>query len=469
MIKYIKLTKNLFKLFKSKIKFNEILVYDNNLNFILLTDKIIKDNEFLELDIIYPIFLYNKNDDVIDKIYNFTSDIKCKYQLRDDQTPIVNKILDIHNIYSSNAPIYISLVCPCGFGKTILSIDILCNLKYKCAIIVPRKFIIKQWVDKIEDKNNIFMSLDGRKSAIDKINNNLKCDIFICPDKHLENENIRNYIYDNFSMIIIDEAHRYNLNKNITMTRFLYNNIFKFCIFLTATPSNNMNAFVQEHIEVCSDLNKNINVNKNLVIFEMKQNEYKKYNNSQYNYSMGKINNNNFKNIYTKNYYYKYLLSLDEQRNNDIIEIIYKNTILHNTKALILTDYRDHMKTIYNLLKKTYIKDDVYIYDVEDKKCNDLFTSINKDKYIIISTISACSESLDINNLNTFHMLLPITNMKTLTQCAGRILRDFKDDKYIYIYNFSYTTDTINMYNNDKTLMAKMCLSEWKCNELKCS
>ncbi|CCU55672.1 DNA helicase, transcript release factor [Choristoneura biennis entomopoxvirus] len=476
MTKYIKLTKKIFNLFKSKLKSNEILVFDKNFNYIYITDDIIKNNENLDLDIICPIFLYNKDDNSVIKINNFNTNIKCKYILRESQVDVVDKIMDIHTNYSINSPIYISLVCPCGYGKTILGIDIISKVKYKCAIIVPRIFIIKQWVDKIYGGDNkIFASIYGRKKAIEQINNGLDCDIFICPDKHLENDIIRNFIYDTFSMIIIDEAHRYNMNKNITITRFLYNNIFKFCIFLTATPSTNMSTFINEYIEINNDIQHNANVSNNnitkkLIIFELKNNTFGKINDNCKQY-VNKIINNNFSNIYIKNYYYKYCISLDENRNKTIIELISKITI-KNTKSLILTDYRKHMMDIYNSLKQTNLKNIVYIYDVQDKKCNELFSQFNNtntdDTYIIISTISACSESLDINNLNTIHIILPITNIKTLKQCVGRIMRNYNENKYVYIYNFSYINKIINMYINDKTDMVKKTLSEWNCVEIKC-
>ncbi|CCU56280.1 DNA helicase, transcript release factor [Mythimna separata entomopoxvirus 'L'] len=469
MVKYIKLSKNLYKLFKSKIKSNEILVFDTYHNSIIITKDIMDTIESSDLNIICPIFLYNKTDKVISNIYKINTNINCKFTLRELQLEIINKILNINSNYLLHSPLYISIVCPCGFGKTIIGIDLICKLKYKCVIIVPRKFIMTQWKEKFEESSIIFTSFNGRKEAIEKIKNGLNCDIFICPDKHLEDDTIKSYIYNNFSMLIIDEAHKYNLNNNISMTRFLYNGIFKICIFLTATPTNNMNAMINENIVITDQNTENINITKRLLIFELKNNKFNKFNNKCQQF-INKISNNNFNTVYIKNYNYKYCISLDDNRNNTIMELIKKITSV-NTKGLILTDYRTHMYDIYNLLKNTTLKDIIYMYDVKDKNCNNLLSNLknNSNKnYLIISTISACSESLDINNLNTFHVLLPITNNKTLTQCIGRILRDYNEDKLVCVYNFSYINNIIKTYINDNTMLIKKSLSEWECSELKC-
>ncbi|AAG02765.1 DNA helicase, transcriptional elongation [Betaentomopoxvirus amoorei] len=468
MVKYIKLNKKIFNYIKSRLKSQEILIYDKNSNHAIITNDMIEN---IDLDIICPLILYNENDKIIDKINNMDKFIECKYQLREDQLELINNIMNINNNYSCNSPIYLSLVCPCGYGKTILGIDIISRLKYKCAIIVPRIFIIYQWLDKIKQKNNIFASTCGRKKAIEQIKNGLECDVFICPDKHLENDIIRNYIYNTCSLVIVDEAHRYNANKNIVMTRFLYNKIFKFCLFLTATPSNNMNTFINEFIDINNQSQIKIlnDIKKKLIIFNLKDKIFTPINNNC-KYYVNKITNNKFNNIYIKNFNYKYCISLDDKRNEIIIDLILKTTT-DNTKCLILTDYRLHMMNIYNLLKKTHLQNIIYIYDVKNKKCNDLLTEIkNKnEKFIIISTISACSESLDINNLNTFHVLLPITNSKTIKQCIGRIMRNMNEDKYTYIYNFSNINNMINMYINDKTDLIRKVLSDWECVEIKCS
>jgi superfamily II DNA or RNA helicase len=462
MIKLININYKVYKLLKKYIKLSDILIFDKN-----MTSYIINKNNCTNFeDIIMPPCLLSKSEKIFDNIIEFNNNIECMHKLRDEQRHIVDKFFELYKTYDKCTPMYISIVCPCGFGKTILASDIICKLKYKCVIIVPRKFIIKQWEDKFNHNNNIFTSICGRKNAIVHINSNLNCDIFICPDKHLENDIIRNFIYQNFNVVIIDEIHKYNLNNNINITRFLYGSYFKVCIFLTATPSNNMNLMINEVIKI----NKNTDsIKKNLISFELKNIYNSKITDTKCLELIKRINKDNFTDKIYKNYNYKYCISLDKERNNDIIRII--DTITHDkTKSLILTDYRTHMYTLYEIIKnETELSDILYIYDVKNKDCNDLFDKLKlQDNFIIISTISACSESLDISNMNTYHIILPILNIKTITQCIGRILRNMNDDKYVYFYNFSYINDIIRTYINDNIILVKQIMKDWKYSVIKC-
>lgn len=450
-----------YNLFRSKLKMTDILIYDKNLN-----SYTVSNNKLLEYnDIILPPSLLNFKYAFSDKNENMVinNSIDNSIILRENQKEIIETFFYIYNRYE-NHPLYILMSCPCGFGKTILSIDIIYKLKLKCLIIVPRKFVIKQWYDKISKNINVFTSINGRKNAIKEINNNLNCDIFICPDKHLENDIIKNYIYKNFNFVIIDEIHKYNLNKNIAITKFLYGKYFKLCLFLSATPSNNMNLMINESIKV--ERKENNIIKKKLISFEPYSKRDIKIINPRCNKIIEQIRKDKFKNAYIKNYNYKFCISLDSIRNETIIKLVSEIT-QENTRAILLTDYRNHMFDIFNILKKSNLSKITYVYDVKDKNCIDMLNIFkNKNSFLIISTISACSESLDIINLNTFHILLPMSNITTITQCIGRILRNLSDDKYIYMYNFSYINDILRTFINDKSNTIKKQLTEWNFNTI---
>ncbi|AAC97786.1 ORF MSV148 putative DNA helicase (vaccinia A18R), similar to SW:P20534 [Melanoplus sanguinipes entomopoxvirus] len=446
---YSKLSPALHAALRSRINNNSVLCYDIYMNPIIYNDPNTVNNTLIRIP---PRMLknYDKISFNLKSISNESLEIS-NLELRHKQKHIFNKILEIYNINESNKPLYISLVCPCGFGKTILSIAIINKLKFKCVIIAPMKFIVSQWVDKINIFNKdlkIYSSIDGIKKALKDIKNGLDCDIFICPDKHLQNDEIYNYIYENFSIIIIDEIHKYNLNNDILMTKFLYKNYFKMCLLLTATPADNMNLFVTHMIKANGEQNQT----KNILVSVESKDINNSFSNNSINILLNRIKQDKFKEVYMKNYNYKMCISKDDMRNNCIVDIIHK-CFHDDTKALILTDYRDHMIYLYNKLK-SIINDSVYLYDVKQYKnsVSSLNEARNKNNFIIVSTIAACSESLDLQSLNTLHITLPITNNKTIIQAIGRIFRtNVKDDnKFVYYYNISFIDNIIRMFINDK-------------------
>ncbi|BAO49508.1 DNA helicase, transcriptional elongation [Alphaentomopoxvirus acuprea] len=452
---YKHMNDKLYGLFYEKLKTQHILCYDsdNNPYFLNKENKNILKNIIIPPSIISDLNLqiHNLNNDTINK------NIQSNIILRDEQRIIVTKI---EELYSNFIPVYVLLECPCGYGKTIISIELICRLKLKCAIVVPRKFIIQQWKDKFNTNTfNIFTSFNGRVDAIKNITNGLDCDIFICPDKHLENDTIRNFIYTYFNFIIIDEIHKYDLNKDIAMTKFLYGKYFKLVLLLTATPKNNINLIINNKIKI----NKiDTQIKKEIYSFELPMKINDSNITSECKKFLSKINLNKYNNLYTKNYIFKYCISLDKMRNNTITQII-KQNINDTTKAILLTDYRNHMHELYTLLKSE-LTDIIYIYDVKDNKYN-LFSELEcKNKFIIISTIAACSESLDLTNLNTIYLVLPITNKNSLIQCTGRIMRTSNENKYIYLFNFSYLNDIIRTFINDKCNFVKRILNNWEYN-----
>lgn len=378
-------------------------------------------------------------------------DIINNVKLRDQQLELLNLILQyISKNKTSNPLIYIGIYCPCGFGKTILTIDLICKLKLKTIIISPLKKIVEQWGNQIGSKTNLkcYLSIKG----IYKINNDIKdnllldYDIIICPDKHLKNEYFIEYIKNNFSIIIIDEIHNYNLCNHNILNYFLTTNYFKYAFALSATPNDNCKIHFEKYI-------KHVDNTKKIKLYIYKNN-YICSNNvkdveSKYYDNYNKINKvKDTKNLF-KNIFYNLCLSDDIKRNNYIANKI-KINFISGTKCIVLSLFKQHIKILYELLIKLNFSTNVFLYDVNNKSA-DIFNQINNlSNYIILATTSSLSEGIDICDLNTVHLLLPVKK-NTILQSIGRIMRNDDDNKKFYFYNVCFVHEDVKLYLQDNT------------------
>ena len=80
-------------------------------------------------------------------------DLEFNGSLRDKQKPIVKTFLDSckpGGSYTSQT--YGGVISvPCGWGKTILSLYILSQLKRKTLVVVHKEFLIEQWIERIRE------------------------------------------------------------------------------------------------------------------------------------------------------------------------------------------------------------------------------------------------------------------------------------------------------------------------------
>ena len=102
-------------------------------------------------------------------------------------------------------------------------------------------------------------------------------------------------------------------------------------------------------------------------------------------------------------------------RTDIIIEEV-KNIMLEPTrKIIILSDRRDHLKLMHELLTELGFDVGFYLGGMKQKDLD-----ISETKPIILGTFSMSSEALDIPELNTLFMTTPKSNIE---QSVGRILR----------------------------------------------
>ena len=121
-------------------------------------------------------------------------DVPFSGAVRDAQRPAIDAFLAAGNGL---------LELPCGFGKTILSLYIIAQLRLKTLIIVHKEFLLEQWVERIAEFLPTARVGRIQGATIDVANK----DIVIGMLQSLSMKEYEPGTFDSFGFTIIDETH----------------------------------------------------------------------------------------------------------------------------------------------------------------------------------------------------------------------------------------------------------------------
>ena len=334
------------------------------------------------------------------------TDINIEFSgtLRDKQKPAYESFINqcalgeenLDFSYKSNGGI-ISL--PCGYGKTILSLYLIWKLKKKALVIVHKEFLVNQWKERIEE----FLP-DAKVGTIQGSTFDIEGkDIVLGMLQSISMKEYEDNAFFFFCFTIIDECHHIAaevFSRALPKINSYYN------LGLSATPKRK------------DGLSKVFHWYLGPMIYEVKQREntpiqintlfYKSndrdYNKEELNY-MNKICAPKMINKITEN----------GRRTHIIIQVL-KKLLAQNRKILVLSDRRNHLTDIFNIINSNKIA--TIGYYVGGMKQEDLKKSENNQ--ILLGTYSMSSEGMDIPELNSVVFASPKSD---IIQSIGRILR----------------------------------------------
>ncbi len=325
------------------------------------------------------------------------SNINLKFSLllRDNQIKPANACIEA---YKSTGGGILSLGC--GYGKTIIALYLICYLKKKTLIIVHKEFLLNQWIERIES------AIPNAKIGIiqqDKYDVKGK-DIVIAM---LQSVSMKEYsldAFDCFNHVIIDECHRI---PSQVFSKALQKINAKYMLGLSATPNRkdgltkilkwyigdiifssekkNENQVIVERYKINSS---NLSYNKEILDYRAKP-------------TMAKMINN---------------ITEHNDRTLIIINLIKEIMLNKQRKILLLSDRRNHLKTIEDIIKTNNIC--TVGYYVGGMKKHELKESETMD--LILGTFSMANEGLDIEDLNCLILASPKSD---IIQSCGRIMR----------------------------------------------
>jgi hypothetical protein len=309
------------------------------------------------------------------------------------------------------------LVAPPGSGKTIMGIDTIARLKQPTLILVHKKQIFSQWMERIEGflgipKKDIGQFVSAKKKIGSKITVAMVQTL-----SRLEN---MNDLSGKFGLVIVDECH----HMPAKMFRGVITKLNPYYLYgFTATPErkNNDEKLIYIYLgEVLHTINANYNQPKNS---KSKTEVVVRETNLQIPF---KVKADNFQILYK-------IISFDSERNKNIAEDIKKEAD-KGQKCLVLTERKEHVEVLSHYLKKDY--EIIQLTgDLTAKKRKEKIQQIYDGNFqILLATGQLIGEGSDFPNLDCLFLVYPFAFQGKLTQYIGRIQRGGQNSNKIYDY-----------------------------------
>lgn len=311
------------------------------------------------------------------------------------------------------------IVAPPGSGKTIIGLKIIFDKKQPALIIVHRKQLLEQWIERIE----AFLGIPKREIGVigqgkSKIGKQITVATIQSLPKQIES------VQNQFGTIIVDECHhvpaetfRNTIEK--LETYYLYG--------LTATPFRKYNdgKIIFTHLgEIIATIQPTEIENFKQAKIIIRNTELNVPFNSK---------TDNFESL-------SKILVHDTARNNLILEDL-KAELNQGKKAVIITERKEHIDTLYLFLKQSYEVISLSGEDSETSKKAKWKILQDGNFQVLITTGQYFGEGTDLNWVNCLFLVYPFSFEGKLIQYIGRVQRseinptiyDYRDYKIDYL------------------------------------
>lgn len=311
------------------------------------------------------------------------------------------------------------IVAPPGSGKTVIGLKIIADKRQPALIIVHRKQLLEQWTERIE----AFLGIPKRDIGIigqgkSKIGKQITVATIQTLPKQIES------VQNQFGTIIVDECHH-------VPAETFRNTIEKLHAYylygLTATPFRKY-----------SD-GKMIFTHLGEIIANIQTTEIE-------NYKHAKIIIRNTEldvpyNSKTDNFEaLSKIFVHDTARNKLILEDV-KTELNQGKKAVIITERKEHIDTLYLFLKHSYEAITLSGEDSETSKKTKWKILQEGNFQVLITTGQYFGEGTDLHNIHCLFLVYPFSFEGKLIQYIGRVQRseinptiyDYRDYKIDYL------------------------------------
>lgn len=347
---------------------------------------------------------------------NNIPDLQFLGQLTDEQTQAAKKLLE-HNIGTLSATT--------AFGKTVVALHILASRQVNTLIIVHRRQLLDQWLERIE----LFLNVSEKQ--VGKIGGGKNKPTGII-DVAIMQSLTRNQTVDdvvaNYGQIIFDECHhlsavsfeavakaskaKYVLGLSATLTRKDGHHPI---VFMQCGPVRHQVSAKQQALARPFDHY----VTQRQTAFIMSENT-------------NTDNQSSIHEIYQA-------LVIDEQRNQVILEDI-KQALAERRSPIVLTERREHVMLLAEQIS-AFAKN-VFVMQGgmgvrQRKQLQDGLQSIPDDEErIIVATGRYLGEGFDDARLDTLFLVMPVSWKGTLAQYVGRLHRLHHAKTEVRIYDY---------------------------------
>ncbi len=314
------------------------------------------------------------------------------------------------------------IVSPPGSGKTVIGLEVISEKRQPALIIVHRKQLFDQWIERIQD----FLKIP--KKEIGQIGNQKKKigkHITIAMIQSLSRIEDYSEISNAFGTIIIDECH--HIPAKSFREAIVNFNVF-YLYGLTATPKrkNNDQKLIFVFIgNILHQVNQTDYLAEKNIKTEINIKETELF--APFDYKIDKYET------------ISRILVHDTQRNSLILKDIEENANRFKT-ILILSERKAHVDILNLYLKDKYETITIHGEDSESSRKSKIEQIKQGHFKIVISTGQYFGEGIDISNLECLFIVYPFAFEGKLIQYIGRIQRsenppvifDYRDSKIDY-------------------------------------
>ena len=312
--------------------------------------------------------------------------------LREEQKPIEEVYLK--NAYEKGGGI---ISIRCGGGKTVLALHIISVLKKKTIVIVHKDFLMTQWRDRILE----FLP-DAKIGKIQQDTIDIEGkDIVLAMVQSLSMKEYDDDVFDSFGLAVFDECHHLGAE---VFSKSMRKVASKYMLGLSATPkrkdglSKVFEWFMNDIVYLQKKKNEDY---AEVQLVECKFND-EEYNKVELTFRKEPCMPRMINNICS---YYP--------RTQLIVQNVKK---YHDEKRsiLILSDRREHLKLLENMIKG-FSSIGFYVGGMKPDQLRE-----SQEKDVILATFSMASEGMDIPKLDTVFLASPKSDVE---QSVGRIFR----------------------------------------------
>jgi len=312
-----------------------------------------------------------------------------------------------------------------SFGKTIVSIGIIDNLKINTLIVVHTKQLLNQWKEKLS------MFLDISKKEIGQIGGgkykpNGKLDIAILQSLYKKN-NIDDVV-KGYGLVIVDECHHISA---FSFEQVLKAMRAKHVYGLTATPIRKDGHHPIIYMQ-CGQIryratNRQMKGYKEIERIVIARKTLYRF-----------VNFEGTKTLTTTMIYND--MVNNDFRNNLIVEDV-KKVIKKGATPIILSERKEHLNILKEKLEDLNIPVIIYKASMGKKETESIKQIIEKsDKNntsrIILATSKLLGEGFDDSRLDTLFLTMPVSWKGRIIQYIGRLHRDHEDKDKVTVYDY---------------------------------
>lgn len=286
---------------------------------------------------------------------------------------------------------YALLIAPPGFGKTAVASAVISERRVGTLILVHKTVLLVQWSKRLGEYFKIDIKSIG---ILGKGKKKLNGTLDIATLQSLKN---RPELIENYSQIIIDEAHHMPaVSFEIPLKRFKG----QYVLGLSATPKRKDGMEAIMYLQ-CGEIVYEA-VRKNRIKHTLKTvtTQYETFM-DHFSMMLGEITE-------------------DEIRNRQIVDEVLK---LKDRKILVLSERIEHLNLLWHMLEVKGIKA-VLLYGGLKTKEKKIQFEKTENASVILSTSSYIGEGIDIGHLDTIMFTMPISYPERVIQYLGRIGRE---------------------------------------------